>query len=190
VQLSPDQDILLVGIRPEDRPGIEAAFHSAGIPTGAPDPLEARALACVALPLCGLALTEAERTFPQLLAILRGGLERHGLGDRAPVFRVTGCSNGCARPYSAELALVGQTARSYALFAGGDPEGTRLAFEVAEKVDLAALPEVLDRLLGSWKREGREGERLGDFAARLGREALAEALDCGGAIPRSVRQTP
>ena len=176
LQLSPDQDVLLVGIRAEDRPGVESLFGKAGVDVNAPDPLEARALACVALPLCGLALLEAERILPQLLDVVRGQLVRNGLGDRDPVFRVTGCANGCTRPYAAELALVGRTAKAYALYLGGHAEGTRLAFEVAPKVTLEELPGALDRIFALWKRTGTPAERLGDFATRVGVEALAQAL--------------
>ena len=176
IQLSPDQDILLVGFRKEDRAAVEKAFGEAGVESAAPDPLEARALACVALPLCGLALLEAERILPRLLEVVRGQLLRHGLGDRAPVFRVTGCANGCTRPYAAELALVGRTARAYSLYLGGHAEGTRLAFEVAPKVTLEELPGVLDRIFALWKLTGAPAEGLGDFATRVGVAALTSAL--------------
>ena len=127
--------------------------------------------------LCGLAVTEAERTMPALLDGLRAALTRHGLLARAPVFRVTGCANGCARPYSAELALVGQAAGKYAVFAGGGAQGDRLAFEVRQKVAEADLPGVFERLVAAWAEGGLEGEAFGDFAARLGPGALAAALE-------------
>jgi len=177
VILSPDQDLLLVGIRTEDKERVAAALREAGVAAEAPDPLEARALACVALPLCGLALTEAERILPRLLDVVRGQLARFGLEDRAPVFRVTGCANGCARPYSAELALAGRTASSYALYAGGHAQGTRLAQELLPKVTLEALPSVLGRLFGLWKTQGFDQEGLGDFVTRIGPATLGTALE-------------
>ncbi len=176
VQITPDQDLILVGIQASDRAEVEDILQARGIDPESPDRLHDRALACVALPLCGLAITEAERALPDLLSLLQAPLERHGLADLAPVFRVTGCANGCARPYSAELALVGQSPGRFALYAGGHAEGFRLAFEVVQKVTLEALPELLDRLFGFWKLEGTAHERFGDFAARIGREALATAL--------------
>ncbi len=176
VQLTPDQDLILLGIQAQDRAEVNDILQARGIDPNSPSKLHDRALACVALPLCGLAITEAERVLPDLLSLLQAPLERYGLSDLAPVFRVTGCANGCARPYSAELALVGQTPGKFALYAGGHAEGFRLAFEVAQKVTFEALPDVLDRLFGVWKAEGKQGERFGDFAARIGRESLTATL--------------
>jgi len=177
VQLSPDQDLILLGLRPGDRGAVEAMFLGHGHPLEAADPLEARAMACVALPLCGLALIDAERVLPDRLADLRAALARHGLADRSLLFRMTGCANGCARPYTAELALVGQTGKSYALFVGGDPEGTRLAFPVAHKVTVEAFPAALDHLFAAWAQEGHIGEAFGDFATRVGAERLHPILE-------------
>jgi len=175
VQLSPDQDLILGGIAPEDRAEVTAVLDRAG--ALAPDPLSRRALACVALPFCGLAITEAERSLPDFLALLRAPLIRHGRLERAPVFRVTGCANGCARPYSAELALVGQAVGQYAVFAGGSPQGDRLAFELKAKVPLAALPALFEALVAAWAGQGLADEGFGAFAARLGPEALARTLE-------------
>jgi len=172
VQLSPDQDLILLGINPEDRGAVEALFLVHGHPLEAIDPLAARAMACVALPLCGLALIDAERVLPDRLADIRAALARQGLSDRSALFRMTGCANGCARPYTAELALVGQTGKSYVLFVGGDSEGTRLAFPVAHKVTVEAFPSALDHLFAAWAAEGHPDEPFGDFAARVGAERL------------------
>lgn len=176
VQLSPDQDLILMGLKQEDRAAVEALFRTHGHPLEAADPLASRAMACVALPLCGLALTEAERAMPDFLATVRAALARRGLEGRSLIFRVTGCANGCARPYTAELALVGQTAKSYALYVGGDQEGTRLAFPVAHKLTVDALPAALDRLFAAWAAEGQPREPFGDFTTRAGVEALKRAL--------------
>ena len=174
IQLTPDQDLLLLDILGEDRADIEGILEARGIDPASPSRLRDRALACPALPFCGLAIAEAERALPELLAHLEAALDAHGLSDRAPVFRVTGCANGCARPYSAELALVGQTPGRYALYAGGSEDGDRLAFEVAQKVALADLPQVFDRLLSAWRSAG--DRTFGAFAARIGQEALRAAL--------------
>ncbi|MDR3669818.1 MAG: NADPH-dependent assimilatory sulfite reductase hemoprotein subunit [Holophaga sp.] len=174
VQLSPDQDLILLGIPDGQRAAVASALHLGGALEA--DPLARRALACVALPLCGLAITEAERALPDLLAPLRAALLRHGLLERAPVFRVTGCANGCARPYSAELALVGQAVGKYAVWAGGSPQGDRLAFELRQKVSVDDLPVLFDRLVAAWAAEGEPGEPFGAFARRLGPEALEQRL--------------
>ena len=176
-QVSPDQDLILLGLAREDRPAVEALFRKHGYALEAADPLAARAMACVALPLCGLALTEAERAMPDYLGQVRGALTRQGLAGRTLVFRVTGCANGCVRPYTAELALVGQTSKSYALYVGGHPEGSRLAFPVRHKLAVEGLPAALDALFGAWARDGRPAESFGDFAARAGAEALTPLLE-------------
>lgn len=176
-QASPEQDLLLLGLSRAARPAVEALFRKHGHALEAVDPLAARAMACVALPLCGLALNEAERAMPDYLGEVRSALARQGLAGRTLIFRVTGCANGCARPYTAELALAGQTSKSYALYVGGDPEGTRLAFPVRHKLTVDALPAALDALFGAWAREGRSEEPFGDFAARAGAEALGHLLE-------------
>ena len=176
VQLSPDQDLILLGLKPADRALVEAVLARHGHPLEAVDPLASRAMACVALPFCGLALTEAERVLPDFLGELRSALARQGLGGRSLIFRMTGCANGCARPYTAELALVGQTAKSYALYVGGDPEGTRLAFPVAHKLAVDEFPPALDHLFAAWAAKGQPTEGFGDFAARAGADALRQVL--------------
>jgi sulfite reductase beta subunit-like hemoprotein len=176
VQLTPEQDLILRDIRPEDRPALTQLLRTAGVVTDRPESVYDRALACVALPWCGLAVAEAERHLPEFLTHLQAALDRHGKADLAPTFRVTGCANGCARPYAAELALVGQAPERYAVWIGGDAEGTTLAFPVKEKVQRSELPDLFDRLVGHWAAESRPGERLGAFARRLRPEALAAAL--------------
>ncbi len=176
VQLTPEQDLILRGIRPGDRDALTRLFQEAGVATDRPAPAHDRALACVALPWCGLAVAEAERRLPEFLGHLQAALDRHGKAGLAPTFRVTGCANGCARPYAAELALVGQSPERYVLWAGGDAEGTTLAFPVKEKVHRAELPELFDRLVAHWAAEGLPGERLGAFARRVRPEALAATL--------------
>jgi sulfite reductase beta subunit-like hemoprotein len=175
VQLSPDQDLILGGIREADRSRVAETLLRGGAREA--DPLARRALACVALPFCGLAITEAERAMPDFLQLLRSALVRHGRLAQAPVFRVTGCANGCARPYSAELALVGQAVGKYAVFAGGSPQGDRLAFELRGQVPLAGLPALFETLVAGWASQGLAAEPFGDFAARLGPEALARLVE-------------
>jgi len=174
VQLSPEQDLILLAIPAEARQEIEQRLARSG--AQAPDQLEKRALACVALPLCGLAITEGERAMPDLLELLRQPLLRHDRLAQAPVFRVTGCANGCSRPYSAELALVGQAIGKYAIYAGGSPQGDRLSFLIGQRLSIAELPAAFDRLIGLWAAQGQPGESFGDFAARAGVERLTSLL--------------
>ena len=182
VQLTPEQDLILTGIRAGDRSQIEARLDPSSL---APSPLATRALACVALPWCGLAVAEAERALPAFLEGFEAALARHGKSAAAPTFRVTGCANGCARPYAAELALVGQAPDRYVLWAGGSAEGTELAFPVRDKVTPAELPDLFDRLVATWAAEGLPGEPFGAFARRLRPAGLAEAL-----APKSLAPGP
>jgi sulfite reductase beta subunit-like hemoprotein len=175
VQLSPDQDLILLDIPDGARAAVAEALRLGGAQEA--DPLARRALACVALPLCGLAITEAERILPDVLGLLRAALVRHGRLDQAPVFRMTGCANGCARPYSAELALVGQAAGKFAVYAGGSVSGDQLAFELCQKVTLDGLPHLFERLVWAWDAWGGPGEAFGAFARRLGPAALARFLE-------------
>lgn len=174
VQVTPDQDLILLDILEEDRQDIEDALAARGVSAKSPSRLRDRALACPALPFCGLAIAEAERALPEVLTHLEAALERHHLAHRAPVFRMTGCANGCARPYSAELALAGQTPGRYALYVGGSEEGDRLAFEIKQKVALSDLPDLFDRLFSLWRADGDAS--FGSFAARSGAESLRAFL--------------
>jgi len=176
VVLSPDQDLLLTGFSEADKAQAQEVLAAAHLDPESPSQLHDRALACVALPLCGLAITEGERALPGFLADLEKALARRDLLAEAPVFRVTGCANGCARPYAAELALVGRSVGAYSLYAGGSAEGHRLAFEVLPKVALADLSETFRNLVDAWALDRRAGEAFGDWAARLGAEGLALKL--------------
>jgi sulfite reductase (ferredoxin) len=169
VVLSPLQDVLLTGIAPADRAVIVRLAHEFRVTLAeAITPLARTALACPALPTCGLALAEAERTHPQLLAALDAALARHGLQNEPIVLRVTGCPNGCARPYTGEIGIVGRMPGRYALYLGGDREGTRLSFKVHDRIDEADLPAVLETVFAAFARERAPPETFGDFCARLG----------------------
>jgi sulfite reductase beta subunit-like hemoprotein len=176
VQLTQEQDLILLGISDAARPALERLLAEHNVSIDAPTALASRALACVALPWCGLAVAEAERSLPHFLDLLQSSLDRFAPNKPAPTFRVTGCANGCARPYAAEIALVGQTPDRYVLWAGGNAEGTRLAFPVLEKVPTSELSSVFDRLVSLWAEQGAPEESLGAFAHRLRPAALAQAL--------------
>jgi len=179
VTLSPDQDLVLSGFSDEGKAVAQALLAEARIDPQSPSFLHDRALACVALPMCGLAITEGERALPSMLVSLEKALARRSLLSEAPVFRVTGCANGCARPYSAELALVGRAVNTYSLYAGGSAQGNRLAFEVLPKVPLAALSDVFAQFIDAWAEDRQRGEAFGDWATRLGPETLKALLGSG-----------
>ena len=172
VQLTADQDLILIGIADANRAAVEAILTESGFSWQADSPLYQRAMACVSLPTCPLALAEAERFLPKLLSDLQARLEAHGLSERAPLVRLTGCPNGCARPYDAEIGVVGMAADKYAIFLGGSPTGERLARPWLQKIPGAKIAEVLDPVLAFWKAQGGPEESLGDFVQRVGIENL------------------
>lgn len=176
VQLTAEQDLILHGIKPENKREIETYLDTQGLNPLSPRKLYDRALTCVALPTCVKALAESERVGPQVFGQIQEILDRYQLNDKAPVVRITGCPNGCARPYSAEIGIVGQMPGLYAIFVGGEPEGQRLAFKVKDKVKTNDLPVLFDKLIGYWKAEGGREEFLGDFVQRVGAEQLGAVL--------------
>ena len=130
--------------------------------------LRRNALACVALPTCGLAMAESERYLPDLIAKIETILAAHGLTDDPITIRMTGCPNGCARPYIAEIGLTGRAPGKYNLYLGGGAHGQRLNKMYLENVGEDAILAALDRVLAHYAHDRRKGERLGDFTIRAG----------------------
>lgn len=178
--LMPSQDIILSDIAPADRPEITALLRSYGVPTVADLlPVERWALACPALPTCGLALTEAERVRDDIVGAIAARLKRRGLEHERLSVRITGCPNGCARPYSGDIGIVGRLPGFYSLHVGGDFAGTRLNAAIAERLDIAGIVDVLDALFALFNEARIAGEGFGDFCHRVGRDALLQALAVG-----------
>src|SRR5438034_2209535 len=149
--LMPSQDIILSEIRPEDREAITAALRAHGVRFGEDLlPVERWTLACPALPSCGLALTEAERVQGDIVAPIAARLQRWGLEGERLSIRITGCPNGCARPYTGDIGIVGRVPGFYSLYVGGDFEGTRLNEAIAERLDIAGIADALDPLFALW----------------------------------------
>ena len=169
VRFTPRQDVLFTDIEPFDRAAVAALLDEYGIPAVEDlAPVERHAMACPALPTCGLALAEAERALPDLLTSMRFQLGTLGLGAEAVHIRMTGCPNGCSRPYSTEVGIVGRGKDHYTIFLGGDAEGTRLNTEYADRVPMALVPSVLAPVLAAFSDERHAGERFGDYCHRVG----------------------
>jgi sulfite reductase (ferredoxin) len=177
VIMTPQQDVLLTGIRPADRAAITSLLRAHGVPLAEDlTPLAQYALSCPALPTCGLALTEAERMHPEIVDGFDALLARHGLSDRRVSVRITGCPNGCARTYAGDVGIVGRMPGFYAIYVGGDFEGTRLSFKLLEKVPHAEVISLFGPLLAAWAASPVAGEGFGDFCHRTGRDALLGLL--------------
>uniref|UniRef100_A0A0N6W2Q4 Sulfite reductase [ferredoxin], chloroplastic n=1 Tax=Hevea brasiliensis TaxID=3981 RepID=A0A0N6W2Q4_HEVBR len=179
VQLTPNQNIILCGIRKAWKRPITATLAQAGLlQPKYVDPLNLTAMACPAMPLCPLAITEAERGIPDILKRVRAVFEKVGLTyNESVVIRITGCPNGCSRPYMAELGFVGDGPNSYQIWLGGTPSQTALARSFMNKVKIQELEKVLEPLFYYWKRKRQSKESFGDFTIRMGFEKLQEWVD-------------
>jgi sulfite reductase (ferredoxin) len=167
------QDVLLTNVKPADRGEIDLILREHGV-TPAEDmtPFARFALACPALPTCGLALTEAERVHAPLVEMFEALLAQNGLSQERISLRVTGCPNGCARSYAGDIGLVGRVPGFYAIYVGGDFNGTRLSFRLLDRVAQGELGNKFAPLLQAFARDRVGTEGFGDFCDRLGRDAL------------------
>lgn len=168
LRLTPSQNILLINIHTKDKDPITRLLAQHGVAVEHQASVLRRAsMACPALPTCGLALAESERAMPDVLSRLERLLAEVGLPDEEIIIRMTGCPNGCARPYTAELALVGRAPGKYALFLGGNESSTRLARLYKEVVKNEDLAGELRPLFVRFARERLGAERFGDFCQRV-----------------------
>jgi sulfite reductase (ferredoxin) len=175
-RVTPRQDLLLLGIAPGRTGEVEDRLRARGVQlAGDVSNLRRLAIACPALPTCGQALGEAERVLPDLVTELEKVLADTGNGDAAVRLNMTGCPNGCARPYTAEIGIVGRTKTTYDVYVGGSPAGDRLAERIRADVPLDQLPAVLAPVLQRYAGHGRE-TAFGDWAATTGTEAIATWL--------------
>jgi sulfite reductase (NADPH) hemoprotein beta-component len=173
-RLTCNQNVIIAGVPAAQRAQIEALVvqYALDRENNAPSALARAAVACVALPTCALAMAEAERYLPTFLHVVQPLLDKHGLREQAIVLRISGCPNGCSRPYLAEIALVGKAPGRYTLFLGGDHRGTRLNTLYRDNITEAQIIEALDPLLGRYAAEREAGEHFGDFLHRAGIVAL------------------
>jgi sulfite reductase (NADPH) hemoprotein beta-component len=172
--LTPNQNLIIADITPDQAPSMHAVFEEHGLanPDGG---LRRNAMACVALPTCGLALAESERYLPDLVAALEDVLTTNGLRDDEITIRMTGCPNGCARPYLAEVGLVGRAPGVYNLYLGGAFNGSRLNKLFRADIGSDAIVSVLTPLFAQYARGRTEGERFSDFVIRAGHVRATES---------------
>lgn len=163
-----NQNLIIAQVAPAARRKIEAILAEHGISLTTTSGLRRNSMACVALPTCGLALAESERYLPELITALEGVLAKAGLDDDDIVIRMTGCPNGCARPYVAEIGLVGRGPGLYNLYLGAAFNGSRLNKLYARDVDGARAVQMLEPMFQRYAKEREAGERFGDFVIRAG----------------------
>ena len=166
-RLTPNQNLIIANVAPEQRGVIDALLAAHGLDAHLRgSALRRFALACVALPTCTLAMAEAERYLPDIVDRIESLLARHGLVDEPILFRISGCPNGCSRPYLGEIALVGKGPGRYNLHLGADFEGRRLNRLQRENLTEAEILVELEQLLGRYAQERVDEEHFGDFLVR------------------------
>ncbi len=169
MRLSSNQNIIIAGVAPEDKAAIDALMDQYGI-SAKQNRSAARlnSMACVALPTCGLSLAESERYLPTLMDEIEEVLDETGLTQDAITIRMTGCPNGCARPYIAEIAFVGRAPNKYNIHLGGGFIGDRIGGIWKRSVLGNEIAETLRPVLKQYAEERNEGEKFGDFVIRAG----------------------
>ncbi|MBN3911226.1 MAG: sulfite reductase, ferredoxin dependent [Nostoc sp. NMS1] len=176
IRLSANHNLIFYDIEPDNKQAIQDILsrHGVGDDPSKIEPLVRYAMACPALPTCGLAITESERAIPGILERVRALLDKVGLQNEHFVVRMTGCPNGCARPYLAELGFVGSAPESYQLWLGGSPNQTRLAQPYTEKLHHNDLDSFLEPIFVYFKKSRKSKESFGDFCDRVGFDAIRE----------------
>ncbi|AVH67586.1 sulfite reductase, ferredoxin dependent [Nostoc sp. 'Peltigera membranacea cyanobiont' 213] len=176
IRLTSNHNVIFYDIEPDSKEAIQDILsrHGVGDDPSKIEPLVRYAMACPALPTCGLAITESERAIPGILEQIRALLDKLGLQKEHFVVRMTGCPNGCARPYLAELAFVGSAPESYQLWLGGSPNQTRLAQPYTEKLHHNDLESFLEPIFVYFKKSRKSKESFGDFCDRVGFDAIRE----------------
>jgi sulfite reductase (ferredoxin) len=177
LRITPIQDLLLCDLPKEALGEIELTLREHGVLR--PDQLslvQKLSMACPAIPTCGLALSESERVLPGIIDHLEAELRRLGLENEKIVVRMTGCPNGCARPYQSDIGIVGRSGDKYTIYVGGRLLGDRLNFVLKDLVPLCEILPALIPLLKAFKAQKQAGEGFGDFCQRLGTPALRALL--------------
>ncbi len=172
--LSANHNIILGDISPEHKETVENILVNRGIETNpqAIEPLTRYSMACPALPTCGLAVTESERVLPGITDRIRALLNKLGMVDEHFVIRMTGCPNGCARPYMAELGFVGSAPGKYQIWLGGTPNQTQLAQPYEQKMPIEDLETFFEPIFVFFKQNRKSTESFGSFCSRVGFDAI------------------
>ncbi|GAB1108153.1 MAG: assimilatory sulfite reductase (NADPH) hemoprotein subunit [Shewanella algae] len=167
-RMTSNQNIIIAKVADEDKAEIEALARKHGLMGQVITATRGHSIACVALPTCALAMAEAERYFPEFIDHVDALQAKHAIGEQAIVVRMTGCPNGCARPFAAEIGFVGKAPGRYNMYLGASFEGTRLNKMYRENIQEAEILSELDNLFGRYAAERETGESFGDFTVRAG----------------------
>jgi len=168
-RMTANQNLVISNITDAQRPEIEALLEKYKIlKTHERTALRMNSIACVALPTCGLALAEAERYLPTVISDLEEVVEESGLRHDAITIRMTGCPNGCGRPYLAEIGFVGKGPNKYNVYLGAGFHGQRLNKLYRESVSGDDIKTLLSPIIAHYAKDRKEGERFGDFVIRAG----------------------
>ena len=167
------QSVILCDVDPKDKAEINRILAEHGIKSAEELSLIRRySIACPAFPTCGLSITESERVMPGIIDDLDVAIAKLGMQSDKIAIHMTGCPNGCARPYTPDIGLVGKAVGKYTMFLGGNPEGTRLGFIFKDMVPMEEIVTTLLPLLTAYKADRQGSESFGDFCTRKGQEAL------------------
>ena len=173
LRLTPLQDVLFCDLPENAKPEIESVLAAHGVRR--PDQLSSVqkfSMACPAVPTCGLAISESERVLPCIIDSFELELKRLGLEEEKLSVRMTGCPNGCARPYQSDIGIVGRSGDKFTLYVGGHVLGHRLNFMLEDLLPRAEIVPLLAKLLGHFKAHHHGSESFGDYCQRLGAERL------------------
>ncbi len=174
VRMTGHQSLIFTDLEESDKDKLIGFIKQHQVPTTEETSTVRRwSMSCVALPTCGLAITESERRLPSIIDGLEAPLAKLGLDKERFTIRMTGCPNGCARPYNADLALVGKAKGKYTLYAGGGWLGNRLAYIYKDMVPDDVVVDELVTIFSAFKANRKEGESLGTFCTRVGKDDLA-----------------
>ena len=167
-RLTPNQHLCISNLSDAQKPRVAQVLAAHGLDHTDLSALRLSSSACVAFPTCGLAMAESERYLPRLVSLLEPVLADLGLAKEELVLRMTGCPNGCARPWLAEIALVGKAYGAYNLYLGGGFHGQRLNKLYRSSIGEEEILEILGPLLKRWRDERAEKEHFGDWCIRAG----------------------
>lgn len=183
LRITPQQDVLLCNLKEDALPVVERTLLQHGVPLpGQVSPMRQWSLACPAIPTCSLAISESERALPGLLDQFDRVLQELGLSEEIISVRMTGCPNGCVRPYQSDVGIVGRSGDKYVVYVGGRTRGDRLNFQLRDLVKRDEIVPLLKPILQVFKNDRQGKESFGDFCHRLGAEKIEFLLTQGGIV--------